>query len=636
MKKHVYFVQVGFEFDGAVYLPYAAGAMIAYARTVPEITDNYDFPDIIYMREKLADALEKIKDPAVVAFSCSVWNIEYNKELARRVKERYPDCVICFGGHSVLENGELLSQAEYIDILTFGEGEQTMTNLMLNLLHGEPEKTKNAAFRRGGETICTEREYYYDISKYPSPYLTGEFDELMSKKTDVEWLTVLETNRGCPYSCAYCDWTGGRRMRFFPIEKVLGEVTWLAEHKVTYCFCGDSNFGMYDRDVDIADFIVETKKKYGYPEVFRPCYEKNSEDRVFRICKALNSVKLDKGATFAYQTLCDEALKNIGRKNLTMEHFSGLMKKYNEEGIPSYSELILGLPGETLDSFCRGICRLLENGQHNSLSVYYCEVLPNSRLAEPDYIKQHGIDIIRVAFNHLHSAPGKDEEVKEYSNLVRATATMSRDDWTASNLFSICVQVFHSLGVLRCFGMYLHSEGGMSYYDFYGSLLEFIQNSDGRLHSLWESFKNKYDHSLEGDWNYYNEKFGNVTWFFEEGAFIEIADEPDLFYGELKPFLDSLDMEPELKNQLLRYQRLILRMPDSSPRTETFDWDFYSFINAVFRSEPAKLVKKKTRVSIKPEMHFRDIAQYGKEAVWWGRRRGDTMISNKEMTVEYL
>ena len=94
----------------------------------------------------------------------------------------------------------------------------------------------------------------------------------------------------------------------------------------------------------------------------------------------------------------------IGRKNLTMEHFSALMEKYNAVGIPTYSELILGLPGETKDSFCRGLCKLLESGQHNSLSVYYLEMLPNSDIADKGYIQKHGIQVIKVPFNHIHSA----------------------------------------------------------------------------------------------------------------------------------------------------------------------------------------------------------------------------------------
>ena len=99
---------------------------------------------------------------------------------------------------------------------------------------------------------------------------------------------------------------------------------------------------------------------------------------MFQICNTLNSVGMDRGATISYQTLSPAALKNIGRENLTLDHFSELLHKYNEAGVATYSELILGFPGETYESFCRGICTLLEQGQHSSLFVYLCELLPNA------------------------------------------------------------------------------------------------------------------------------------------------------------------------------------------------------------------------------------------------------------------
>ena len=632
--KNIYFTQVGFEFDGSVYLPYAVGTIIAYCNADPQLAGEYHFADIIYKRERLADALNKIKDPYMVAFSCSVWNMEYNKTLAKLIKEKYPQCIITFGGHSVDERGTLLETEDYVDFLTFGEGEKTFAQLIKNLSAGCAESTDNIAFVKNGEIVRTPRSYNNDLSDLPSPYLTGVFEKIIKDSDGVEFLSVLETNRGCPYSCAYCDWCAGKKMRFFPIEKVMAEINWLSENKIAYCFCADSNFGMYDRDVDIANYLIEAKKRNGYPEVFRPCYEKNSADRVFKICSALNSVGMDKGATMAYQTLSDEALKNIGRKNLTMEHFSSLMKKYNEAGIPTYSELILGLPGETLESFCRGICRLLENGQHNSVSVYHCETLPNSELAQPEYIEKHKIETIKVAFNHIHSAPKKDEEVKEYSYIVRSTATLSREDWVNANLFSVCLQCFHSLGILRFFAMYLHNQGKTTYFDFYSSLLDYIMSSNGKLNKLWSSFKEKYESSLSGNWNYYNEAFGNVTWFFEEGAFIEIATSFDDFRDELIAFLDRYSIDKDLFDQLLKYQQLVLRKPFDKPTSATFDYDFYSFFDDIVKCREARLEKKQTAVEINPKIYYSDIPLYAKETVWFGRRRGATIYNGEEITLK--
>lgn len=631
--KNVYFVQVGFEFDGSVYLPYAVGTIIAYCKENPQIKSEYAFPEIIFKREKLSSAMDKIHSPFMVAFSCSVWNMEYNKALAKRIKEKYPQCIIVFGGHSVSEDGKLLEAESYIDILMFGEGETVFSKLLLNLSKGDFKVTSDIAYRENGSIIRTERTLCEDLSELPSPYLSGIFDKIIEENKGMEFLSVLETNRGCPYSCAYCDWCAGKKMRFFPIEKVQKEIQWLSENKIAYCFCADSNFGMFDRDIEIADMLIEVKKKNGYPEVFRPCYEKNSDERVFRICSALNSVGMDKGATMAYQTLCDEALKNIGRKNLTMEHFSSLMKKYNEAGIPTYSELILGLPGETKESFCKGMCRLLENGQHNSLSVYHCEALPNSDLTEPSYVEKHKIEIIKVAFNHIHSAAKKDEEVKEYSYLVRSTATLSREDWVYANLFSVCLQCFHSLGILRYLAMYLSETKKSTYYDFYTSLLSFIMNTGGKLNKLWTDFKVKYETSLAGDWNYYNESFGDVTWFFEEGAFIEIISNFDEYMSELTEFIDSYNLDKDFQKELLSFQKFMLRKPFETAKEASFNYDFYSFFESITKGNPATLQKKSTSLTVTPKTVYDNIASFAKETVWFGRRRGATVYSKTETTI---
>ncbi len=626
--KKVYFVQVSFEFDGSVYLPYSVGTIIAYCRSVQKINEEYEFSDIIFRREKLQTALDKIKDPCVVGFSCSVWNMEYNKALARLIKEKYPQCFIVFGGHSA--TAQVLDEA-CVDCVMLGEGEETFCSLLQKLSGEDISDVNNIVYKDGHKVIATERSYSKNIEQYPSAYLTGVFDRIIDENKGTDFLGVLETNRGCPYSCAYCDWCSEKKMRFFPMEKVLAEIEWLSHNEIAYCFGADSNFGMFERDYEIALAFVEAKKKNGFPEVFRPCYEKNSADRVFRICSTLNSVGMDKGATIAYQTLCEDALENIGRKNLTMDHFSSLMKKYNEAGIPTYSELILGLPGETKESFCRGICKLFENGQHNSVSVYHCEMLPNAELAQPDFANKHKIETIKVAFNHIHSAPDRGEEVKEYSYLVRSNATMSREDWVYSNLFSVCVQCFHSLGLLRCFAMHLRTEKGVAYFDFYTSLIEYILNSNGKLNNLWNTFKEKYENSLEGDWNYFNEKYGNVTWFFEEGAFLEIVNDYDSYISELVPFLSKFVAEADLLSELLSYQKMMIRKPYDCINENEYSYDFYSYFNGILKGNPHHLEKAKTRIKIYPQTTYEDLSLFAKEIVWFGRRRGLTIYNAKEI-----
>ena len=257
--KNIYFVQVGVDFGNSVYIPYAAGAIIASCLADPKIQEEYAFPTIIYTREKLAAALAKLQAPYLVAFSCNIWNIEYNKALAKLIRKTYPDCLIVFGGHSVGNTTELLEQEAAVDILAFGEGEPVFPALLRCLSVGDLRKAPSIAFRQNGTVLRTPACCPGELATYPSPYTAGIFDKIVAERPTTDFSTILETNRGCPYSCAFCDWTHGRKMRFFPEEKIKAEILWMAQHHVEFCYCVDSNFGMFPRDLELIDFIVETK-----------------------------------------------------------------------------------------------------------------------------------------------------------------------------------------------------------------------------------------------------------------------------------------------------------------------------------------------------------------------------------------
>ena len=633
--KNVYFIQVGFAFDKSVYLPYATGTIVAYCKAQPDIAAEYNFPEIIFRRDKINTIVNSMDNPYIAAFSTYVWNVEFNKALAKAIKEKYPECIIVFGGHSVSERMEFLKH-DYIDVLTLGEGEEVTANLLRALKNGDDLSDCNGiAFRdTDGSHILTAPHHPDSVENFPSPYLTGVFDSIIENNPDLMFDTIIETNRGCPYNCSYCDWSNHKKLRLFPMEKVKGELKWLSDHNIEYCFCADSNFGMFERDEEIAQYIVELNNKTGFPKVFRPCYEKNSAERVFRISKALNSKGLDKGATMAYQTLCDDALKNINRKNLTMEHFSGLMADYTNANIPTYSELILGLPGETAESFCQGLCKLLRAGQHNSISVYYCELLPNAPMCEPDYMKKYEIEPMKVQFNHIHSASGKKDNVPEYSYLVRSTNTLSRDGWVYSNLFSICLQCFHSLGLLRHFAIYAYHSLGIDYYDFYSNLLDFCLNDNGIIGNLFRDIKRKLDGSLEGDWNHCNPVFGNVTWFFEEGLYLEMLYNQDEYKKVIDEFVKPLIKDENVFENLKVYQINSVRMPFESGKSFECDYDFAEYFRNVSSKNDFVLHPKRTVYTFKAPKKYEDWPTFAKETVWYGRRKGATLYTNSLQNIE--
>ena len=141
------------------------------------------------------------------------------------------------------------------------------------------------------------------------------------------------------------------KYRFHSLERVFKEIEWIAEKKIQYVFNADSNFGMHRRDIEIANKLVEVKKRTGYPDKFRTCWGKNTSEQIYKIASLLHLHGLEKGITLARQTNSKEALKAVKRDNIKLEAYSELEKKFNQLQIPVYAEMILGLPEETYKSW---------------------------------------------------------------------------------------------------------------------------------------------------------------------------------------------------------------------------------------------------------------------------------------------
>lgn len=640
MKKRAYLVQVNVTFSDKIsYIPYAAGCIQAYALAQDDIADAYDFGEITVIREAPDKVIERFDNPYIIGFSCYTWNIEYNKAVAAIVKAKWPDCIVVFGGHEVPADGSMLEDSPMVDYLLHGEGEETFAALLRALHNGTAlEDVGNLSLRRGNEIITTPTKYAFDISSYPSPYTAGLFDKLVASYPSISFNAILETNRGCPYGCTYCDWCFTKKIRYFPMDKIKAEIDWMCDKKMPYCYCADANFGINERDVEIARYVVDKHNSTGFPGVFKPCYAKESDDTVFAAGKLLNDAGADKGVTLAYQSLSAEALHNIGRSNLTLDHFAAIDARYNAADIPTYTELILGMPGETYDSFCHGICELLERGQHNSMTVYNCQVYVNSPMGKPEYQKKFGIKTTKIQLHGIHY-PLNFNGVPEYFNVIYETASMPKDDWVRANMFSIVLQAFHHLGLLRCFAIYLRMEKNVSYFEFYNKLLDYMfsDKSSGN-YALLEDMRRRMADIEKGDWTFQKDVFSKIGWYFEEGAFLDMAYRSDEFWSEIEPFLKSFGLENDVYASLLDYQKSIIRRPMINSTVIDSDYDFYSYFENVYAAQYTPLAAKRTRLTIETEKQITDWAQYAIEIIWFGKRRSATLVTNprEKITLEYL
>lgn len=626
-KKRLYFVQPNTLLGNSIYFPYAVGVLASYAFQFDDIKKSYDLAGIFFKEDPDEEVFSCIKDPFVVGFSNYFWNYKYNLDIAEKIKKRYPECVIIFGGHQIPRNTEWLKKYPFIDILIFGEGELPFTKILRALnSFSDLSSIDNIAYRDKKNIIKTA-DSYEGVDSYPSPYLNGIFDKLCNVPENIEFNAQLETNRGCPYHCSFCDWCEYEiPIRLFDIKRVKKDIEWISQHNISYCMCVDSNFGLFERDMEIAEFAVEQKNKRGYPDKFGACFAKDKTERIFRINKLFNDVGMSKGVSLAFQSMSEEVLKNISRKNMNKDKLSEQLELYHKAGIPTYTELILGLPGETLESFSKGICELLERGQHDSINVFRCEVYPNSALADENYMRKFGIKtaVNKLNINHCRISNSVFAGGLEY---IVETSTMSAAELIQATLFSACIQSIHCHGLLQCFAIYMHNTLGVSYYDFYKSFTEFFSEKEGIIGNTLRKISQCIKNTDEGlvDISYINPIFGNITWPYEESMLLDYIYKLDEFYAESSEFLLSFPIDRKTFDELLIYQKSLIVVPGENNVCQDFDYDWYSYFDAVFSNKDAELAPKSTTVRFFAENAPDDWSDYARQIIWYGRRNKKTI-----------
>ncbi len=626
-KKNVYFVQVDVSASSQVqnaYLPYTAGILVASAFQSDIVKSNYEFKEFVFLREDVKEVVSRLENPSVVGFSCYCWSTEYNKLLAKTIKEKYPECLIIFGGHDVPDNFDMLKENSFIDVLCHGEGEDTIRNLLEAYILNTPfSEVANISYRKEDGCYCRTDTVLQTTLDYPSPYLEGWFDKLVDAHPEIIFNAILETSRGCPNQCSYCDWGLLKsKVRLFPFERIKKEIRWMSDHKITFVWGADANFGLFDRDLEIADELVKIKKETGYPERIRINYAKNKFDNVFAIVKKFKECEFDRiGATLSFQSMSPRVLKNIGRTNSSLEFYKNLLVAYNKENLRTYSELILGLPGETYESFIEGIGKLFEIGQHFVFEAYYCILLPNSAMGQKECIEEHGIKTVHVEIVRPHF-DDTSFRVPEYNRIVVETNTMSREKWVRSATFCYMVKALHSNGFLRIFAIYLFYEMGIPYEVFYDRLMDYFENNPQLFVSkLYFDLKKKSNNLSLGLDNkkLMFEQTGEVVWEDHEYVALNLLSQFNRIYDEFIPYLNEYAIPKEIFEDLLNYQKSIIRKPCEKTSEVHFNYDVHNYINDIYVNKIHPLKHRPHTLVMRDSNVYNDWQSFAKYVVWYGK-----------------
>jgi radical SAM superfamily enzyme YgiQ (UPF0313 family) len=377
------------------------------------------------------------------------WNEALSFHLAKLAKRIQPQTLTVMGGPNIMLEPE--RQCEYlvrhpeVDVYVLGEGDFLATEVVRHYLDcgrdwramGNRDLPSCLYRRTDGTVVRSElRPRCKEIDDIPSPWLTGILDEFFDGKL----APIIETNRGCPFTCTFCcqgtNWY--TKVHYFSQERLRQELLYIAKKirqqspLMRTLRIADSNYGMYKRDVEISSYLGAIQKEYGWPGYVDATTGRNRPDRIIKSIEKVNgAMTLDQ----AVQSLDAEVLRNIKRSNARMQAYDQLRVYIRGRGLRSNTDLILGLPGETLKTHLDGLRQVLDQGI-SRVTNFQLMLLKGTGL---ETAKSREMFRFQSGFRVLPKNFGVygGEKVFDVEEIVCATETLSFEDYLKARLFAL-------------------------------------------------------------------------------------------------------------------------------------------------------------------------------------------------------
>lgn len=645
-KINVFTTQFNYQYGNVIHFPYSISSLLAYVKSFPDLAKNFQFQKTFVFRNKFDEYVNRAVEVDVLLCSCYTWNWEITCQAAKIIKQKNPNCLIIFGGPQVplqyegdvprkwIKNskGVFFEDYPYVDMLVHQEGELTIKEIFEELIGN-----KNFQKVKGLETkkFRTEaQDRIMDLDILPSPYLTNLVWDLVEPVEGVNYIASLETNRGCPFECTFCDWGSSTKskVRKRNIDTILSEIEWFADNKIPYVDICDANFGIFaERDLEIAKKFKSEKELKGFPGRVGIAWAKASSERVIQIARELLDADLLRAVTLAVQSLDPSTLNIIKRANIKFDKFSNLLQQFRVNKIENYTEIIMGMPGETLESYKNGLEQLMELFPRPVIFIYNCGVFVNAPMNKPSYIEAHGIKVIKSPIYLWHSSIHNRGNIQEYDNITVSANTFSEQDLKMMFIYGWAAQAFHSLGILEFVAKFYNQVHGLKFISFYESFIEYCKTSSGLFSNEYSILVDYMEVGYSGKgWDHYDPNLAPIFWPIEEATWLRCVT-------------DAVDLEKEMHNfliwfekrfnfttnkiiieDLVRFQIFILSTMDNKQPTKSlnsrYDWKEFLVQN---RSSIEDLRLCSKTYSWQNKVTLEDKAEWCYRAIWVGRNQGN-------------
>ena len=252
----------------------------------------------------------------------------------------------------------------------------------------------------------------------------------------------------------------------------------------------DSNWGLFQKDVELADHILKVMEKYDWPQHIKCTTPKSNWDNLLKINDKL---KNRVGIGLSMQSVNLDALKIIKRKNWTTKQYIDFAKENHKRGKPIASEMIIPLPGETEETFFEGVKFLMD--QNVRTATFTLMMLCGSELGRDGAIKKFGMKSkFRVLSRQFGEYCGK--KIFEIEQICVGINTMSFQSYLKCRNYNFIVQI---LGHPVFRPVYkLTQKIGVSWYNLSRLVADVIQdkNFKGKFKDLYNEFSEESQNEL--------------------------------------------------------------------------------------------------------------------------------------------
>ena len=545
--------------DASLPVPLSIGYLKAYA--VAAHGSAVDISLFKHPERLLARVAEA--PPAVIGLSNYGWNVNLNLAVGRYLRQSLPGALIVAGGPNIDPEPErqlaFLKRHDYLDYLIVDGGEEPFSELLHWYREGSGDRDRlpsNVVWGEAGRLRQTSlRPLSKAIENIPSPYLDGYLDEFL----EAGMVPMLETNRGCPFRCTFCAWGMASKdlVRRFDLDTALAEVRYIgARSKASNWLVCDANFGILKRDVEIAKEIRAVHDRNGLPRKCHVWLAKNVTERNLEIGKILGDMTVP---VMAVQSLDDEVLTKIKRGNISTETYIEYQKKFHAIGSKTYSDLIVPLPGETLDSHIEAIRRLADFGV-DIIQNHNMRLLAGAETNSTETRETYGF---RTRYRLIHGDAGAYRlpdggllRCFEYEESLRETNSMREEDLFYLRKLHFLVDFCWNIDVykplLKALQLY-----GTNPIDVLRALLEPDRGENDGLNSFWEQF----DRMSRQEW--FDSEDEILAYFAKLENFDRLLNQEFEKLNVMFSVMALRDYKPDFDRAMLEIARSVSRIPES-------------------------------------------------------------------------